>query len=105
LRQVIDAGRSAGIPVALCGELAADPLALPLLLGLGLEELSMSPPSIPEVKQAISRCSLADCRRLAERALTLESHDAVRTLLRESGVCDVVHAAAIHGDDLGRKEA
>ena len=62
IRQTIEAGRGAGIGVALCGELAADPLATPLLLGLGLEEFSVSAPLIPELKRAISSLERAGSR-------------------------------------------
>jgi len=61
IRQTVEAGRAAGIDVALCGELAADPVATPLLLGLGLEEFSVSAPLIPELKRAIS--SIRVCRK------------------------------------------
>ena len=60
IRQAVEAGRAAGIGVTLCGELAADTLATPLLLGLGLEEFSVSAPLIPALKQAIGRWSTAE---------------------------------------------
>ena len=81
IRQTIDAGRAAGIAVALCGELAADPLATPLLLGLGLEEFSVSPPLIPGLKRAIARWSVAEAEEIARQALRLDSRAAVRRLL------------------------
>ena len=81
LRQAIDAGRQAGIDVALCGEFAADPLAAPLLIGLGLEELSVSAPLVPEVKQAIARWTVAEARRIAAEVLLLDSSEAVRDKL------------------------
>jgi phosphocarrier protein FPr len=81
LQQVIQAGRRAGIPVTLCGEFAADTLATPLLLGLGLEEFSLSAPLIPDLKRAIGRCTMPECERVAARALTLDSHRAVREFL------------------------
>ena len=81
IRQTIEAGRNAGIEVALCGELAADPLATPLLLGLGLEEFSVSALLIPELKWAISRWSLADARDVAREAMSLDSSQAARRFL------------------------
>jgi phosphoenolpyruvate-protein phosphotransferase/dihydroxyacetone kinase phosphotransfer subunit len=81
LRQAIEAGRRAGIPVTLCGELAADTLATPLLLGMGLEEFSVSAPLIPELKRAISRWSLAEAQKVAERALEMDSCEGVRRYL------------------------
>jgi len=81
IRQTIEAGRGAGIDVALCGELAADPLATPLLLGLGLEEFSVSGPLIPELKRAISLWSVPEVEGVAREALAMDSCESVRRLL------------------------
>ncbi|HWC00983.1 MAG TPA: putative PEP-binding protein, partial [Bryobacteraceae bacterium] len=81
IRQTVAAGREAGVGVALCGELAADLLATPLLLGLGLEEFSVSAPLIPELKRAIARWTLAEAGEVADQALALDSSQAVRRLL------------------------
>ena len=87
LMQTAAAGRAAGIEVALCGELAADLLATPLLIGLGIDEFSVSAPFIPDLKQGIARWSRVEARQIAERALQLESAGAVRDFLgsRRSG--------------------
>ena len=82
IRQTVEAGRAAGIDVTLCGELAADPLATPLLLGLGLDEFSVSAPLIPALKQAIARCTLPEAEAMAREALAADSSAAVRKLLR-----------------------
>jgi phosphoenolpyruvate-protein phosphotransferase/dihydroxyacetone kinase phosphotransfer subunit len=82
IHQTIQAGHAAGIWVGLCGEMAGDPLATPILLGLGLDEFSMNPPAIPQVKQMIHYLTLAEARALAEQALTLESADQVRDCVR-----------------------
>jgi phosphocarrier protein FPr len=81
IRQTIEAGRAAGIDVALCGELAADPVATPLLLGLGLEEFSVSAPLIPELKRAISSWSAPEAEGVAREALAMDSCESVRRLL------------------------
>jgi phosphocarrier protein FPr len=81
IRQTIEAGRGAGIDVALCGELAADPLATPLLLGLGLEEFSVSAPLIPDIKRAISSWSAPEAEAVAREALAMDSGQSVRRLL------------------------
>jgi phosphocarrier protein FPr len=81
IRQTIEAGCAAGIDVALCGELAADPLATPLLLGLGLEEFSVSAPLIPGVKRAIASWSAAEAEGVAREALAMDSSQSVRRLL------------------------
>ncbi|WP_164491822.1 phosphoenolpyruvate--protein phosphotransferase [Staphylospora marina] len=76
------AGAQAGIPVGMCGELAGDPEMTPLLVGLGLDELSMSPSSIPEVKARVRAVDFKKAALLAEKALELESADEVRRLVR-----------------------
>jgi phosphocarrier protein FPr len=84
IRQTIEAGRDAGIRVALCGELAADPQATPLLLGLGLEEFSVSAPLIPELKRAISRWSVAEAEAVAKEVLAMDSSLTVRRALLQN---------------------
>lgn len=83
IRRVVEAGRSADSWVGLCGEMAADPDAAVLLVGLGVGELSMNPAAIPTVKRAIRGVERADAEELADRALELESAAAVRDLLTE----------------------
>ena len=63
------------------GELAGNPLATPLLVGLGLDELSMSAPAIPAVKAAVRRLTLSQARQIAAHALQLDTADAVRAYL------------------------
>jgi len=84
VQQVVAAAHAERKWVGLCGELAGEPLAIPVLLGLGLDELSMSPPAIPAAKQIIRSLALSQARRIAATALTLESPEAVQQLVRES---------------------
>jgi multiphosphoryl transfer protein len=81
--RLIDATcRGAGdVPVAVCGELAADPRAIPLLLGLGVRELSMAPAAVPGSKQAVRGVHTRAAAALAAAALRAAGPDAVRTLL------------------------
>jgi phosphoenolpyruvate-protein phosphotransferase (PTS system enzyme I) len=81
IRQVARAASPHGVPVALCGAMASDPLAAVLLVGLGLRELSMEAAAIPEIKEALRRVSTADCERAAEAALGLDTADAVEELI------------------------
>lgn len=83
LDRVIGAGRRAGIPVSLCGEMAADPLAVPLLVGLGLTEFSMHPPALPAVRNLIRSLSYREARRMARAALSLSTAKAVEEFLLE----------------------
>ena len=87
LRQIDSVLRAAhlhGRWVGLCGELGADSDAIPILLGLGLDEFSMAPASIPAAKQTILRQSMPVARRLAQKALQLIDAESVRRLVRES---------------------
>ena len=69
IKQVVDAGHQAGIPVAMCGEMAGDLTLLPVLLGLGLDELSMHPYAIPYVKRMIRRSNEAETERFTAEIL------------------------------------
>jgi phosphoenolpyruvate-protein phosphotransferase len=71
---------SHGRRVAVCGGLASDPTAAPILIGLGVHELSVVPSFIPQLKSLISSVSLDTCRELARQALELETAEAVRAL-------------------------
>ncbi|HEU4332383.1 MAG TPA: phosphoenolpyruvate--protein phosphotransferase [Lapillicoccus sp.] len=69
------------IDVGVCGEAASDELAIPILAGLGVRELSVAPPSVPRVKAIIRELDLDQCTSLAKRALTLASASDVRKLV------------------------
>jgi phosphotransferase system enzyme I (PtsI) len=73
IRLVVRAGRRARIPVAVCGEMAADPALLALLVGLGLREFSMAPTAIPLAKRVIRGLRASDARVAAGRALRAET--------------------------------
>ena len=75
------AGTRAGRLVAVCGGVAADPAAVPLLLGLGVRELSVVPAAVPAVKRLVRTLRLADCTALARRCLELESAAEIRALV------------------------
>ena len=81
LRQVTDVAAPAEVPVAVCGDLAADRTATALLLGLGVGELSVPPPMVGPVKAAVREVDLPTARQLAESALRQPSAAAVRALL------------------------
>jgi phosphocarrier protein FPr/phosphocarrier protein len=75
------AARARGRDCAVCGGLASEPLAAPLLVGLGVNELSAVPAVIPRLKARIGGIAMADCRELARQALEADSAAAVRELL------------------------
>jgi phosphocarrier protein FPr len=69
------------IEVAVCGEAASDELAIPVLVGLGVRELSVSPPAVPRVKATIRELEVSRCESLAQEALSLAGADEVRKLV------------------------
>jgi phosphotransferase system enzyme I (PtsI) len=77
IARTIQGAHAKGKWVGLCGEMAGDPLATPLLLGLGLDEFSMAPASIPLVKQTLRQLAFQDCKEIASHALTLPTTRAV----------------------------
>ena len=80
IKMTIDAAHKRGIKAAMCGELAGDPSATALLLGLGLDEFSMAAASIPLVKRIIRSTGMEDFRELAEKALASSSYRHVSSL-------------------------
>ncbi|WP_419040648.1 phosphoenolpyruvate--protein phosphotransferase [Parolsenella catena] len=81
LKNIIESGSKAGIMVGMCGEAAADPLLEPLLISWGLEEFSMSAPSILRARKTISQWSKAECDALAEKVLALDTAAEVKAAL------------------------
>lgn len=74
VKRVIDAAHEAGIQACMCGELAGLPAAAPVLLGLGLDEFSMSSPGIPQVKRIVRSTGMAEARALAEELLGMKRY-------------------------------
>lgn len=83
IKMTVDAARAHNIWVSVCGEMAGDPVLVPLLLGLGVEELSAAPGLVPQVKYLIRRIKLAEARALADFALNCESADEILNQARE----------------------
>ena len=79
--QTVRAAHQHGKWVGICGELAADPKAVPVLMGLGVDELSMSSTSIPLVKAQIRGLNYINCQQVAQQALSCDSATAVRALV------------------------
>lgn len=81
VRQVVEAGHSVGIEVGMCGEMAGDISYLPLLLGLGLDQLSMHPLAIPYVKRMIRSSKAEETERVAQEVLNCASSQDVHNYL------------------------
>jgi phosphocarrier protein FPr len=80
IRATVEAAAARGRTVGVCGELAGDPAAALLLVGLGVTELSMAPALIPEAKEAIRSVDMATAKAVAERALTADDAASARAL-------------------------
>jgi phosphoenolpyruvate-protein phosphotransferase len=80
---VIAAAHEAGIWVGLCGEMAGDPDAIPILLGLGLDEFSMAHPRIPHAKAILRTWSKSDAQELTKTVLAMDSAEEVRNWVQE----------------------
>ena len=85
IARVAEAARDAGKPVAVCGEMAGDPIFFMLLLGLGIREFSMGARSVPALKEVARMVSTEDAQRVARAALTLATADEVAALLSREG--------------------
>lgn len=83
VREVGRGAREAGRWAGMCGGLAADPLAAPILIGLGITELSVPPAAIPRLKAVVRGLTMPACEAIAERACDAESPGAVRAIARE----------------------
>lgn len=69
--------------LGVCGAMASDPMAVPLLIGLGVTELSVSPAVIPEIKSVVRRLNLAECQSVAQAVMQLTSAEAIRAYVRQ----------------------
>lgn len=81
VKMVIDASHNAGIWTGMCGEMAGDQLAAPILLGLGLDEFSMSATSILQTRYLFSKLNYQDMKEMAETCLTLGTHEEVQAFV------------------------
>ena len=83
LRQVVDAGHKAGIKVAMCGEMAGDPLCTPILLGLQLDGLSMTPLAIPRVKKIIRNSTVKESKELLKTVIAFSTAHEIEEYVRD----------------------
>jgi len=81
IRQVVSAGQARGIHVAMCGEMAGDPVNIPILLALGIDELSMNALAIPMVKKFIRSVSMDECLELTRQAFDMADSQEIHTFL------------------------
>jgi len=83
IQLVVSAGHACRIPVSVCGQMAAAPELVPLLIGLGVDSLSISPPSVPMIKEVIRDLHYSECRELAECAMQQHTAEDILTRCRD----------------------
>lgn len=86
IKSTIDGGHKEGIWVGMCGEVAGDETAIPLLLGLGLDEFSMSASSILEARRIIRDLSFEEMKELTDKAINCSNSEEVLKLLADAGL-------------------
>ena len=84
IKQVIDEAHKENVPVSVCGEMAGDPLAAILLLGMSIDSLSTSVASLPRVKWMIRNFSFSEAKELVDKALTMKNADLIKNMLTTS---------------------
>lgn len=83
IRLVVEAGQKHDVPVSICGQMSSDPIYTPLLIGMGVRHLSVTPASLPEVKEVVRHLTLAQSQRIADHVAHLEVARDVESYLRE----------------------
>ncbi len=83
IKWIVDSGHQAGIEVCVCGELAADPFCVPLLLGMQVDSISLNPRSIPSIKRLVRQMTLEECDALLKQIMSSQSVASNNRLVRE----------------------
>ncbi len=83
IKSVIDAGHEAGIEVSVCGEMAADPFCLPVLMGMQVDSISLTPQAIPGIKRIMRQVTMKDCEHLLQKILASDSVAENNRLVKE----------------------
>ncbi len=84
IKYVVDAGHQAGIEVSVCGELASDPYCVPILLGMGVDSISITPQAIPGIKRIIRQTTMEDCKNLLREVQELFQVSSINHTVRET---------------------
>jgi phosphoenolpyruvate-protein phosphotransferase (PTS system enzyme I) len=83
IKHIISEGRKANIPVGMCGEMAADPITTILLIGLGLDEFSVVPGMLPEIKKIIQSVTFEEAKSVVESTLLLDTAGEIESYLKD----------------------
>ena len=84
LKKIIDRVHKNGKTVSVCGEMASNPLIMPILLGLGVDNISVSPPSIPRLKNIVRSIDINEVKKIAEKILTMSVADDIKNYLNKN---------------------
>ncbi len=84
IKHVVDAAHQSGIEVSLCGEVAADPFCVPILMGMQIDSLSMNPQAIPGIKRIIRQTTMAECKDLLRRVLECRTVNKINKLVMDT---------------------
>lgn len=84
LKYIVDAAHAAGIEVSVCGEIAADPFVVPILMGMQIDSISLTPQAIPGIKRVIRQATMAECKDLLKKVLESPSVSLSNKLVRET---------------------
>lgn len=84
IKHVVDAAHQSGIEVSLCGEVAADPFCVPILMGMQIDSLSMNPQAIPGIKRIIRQTTMAECKDLLRRVLECRTVNRINKLVMDT---------------------
>ncbi len=82
VKYVVDMAHKEGIPVCVCGEMAADPYCIPMLMGMSVDSISIAPQSIPGIKHIIRNSSIEQCHELLQQVLAASTVQSVNSLVR-----------------------
>ncbi|MEI6231843.1 MAG: phosphoenolpyruvate--protein phosphotransferase [Planctomycetota bacterium] len=84
IKMTVEAAIAANIPVSMCGEMAGDPIFTAALVGFGMTEISISPPSIPGIKKIVRGLSFEECKSISAGVMRMTETDAITNFLRDS---------------------
>ncbi|CCO22783.1 phosphoenolpyruvate--protein phosphotransferase [Maridesulfovibrio hydrothermalis] len=84
IKYVVDAGHRAGIGVSLCGEVASDPYCVPILMGMQIDSLSLTPQAIPGIKRILRQLNMQECKQLLKEVLNCRTVSSINRLVTEN---------------------
>jgi hypothetical protein len=84
IKHIIDAAHQAGIEVSLCGEVASDPFCVPIIMGMQVDSISLTPQAIPGIKRVIRQARMSDCRDLLREVLACRTVGRVNRLVKDT---------------------